>query len=110
MYPTLATINASNDISELFIYANELTGGLFMPLFLLTFFIVLFLGGCFAQQFFRGSIRLDFAYAAASFSTFGMAVIMSTRNGLLNITWLILSLVAFILGLVWLYMSNSSND
>lgn len=107
-YPGLDTVNATDDVSALFVYVNEVTGGIAIPTVLFAFFIVLFLGGGFAQMRFRGSARWDFAFTVAGFATFGLAVLMSTRTGLLNPTYLIISLGIAILGVIWIYNTSES--
>lgn len=105
-YPDLSTVNATTDVSNLLLYVNDLTNGLAMPVTLVAFFFLVLLGGAFAQMRFRGSIRIDFAFAAAGFSTFGLAVILSLKTGLLNPLYLFVSLGIAILGAVWLYFSQ----
>lgn len=105
-YQDISTVNATEDISELLVYVNSITNGLAMPSVLVAFFLITFIGGAFAQLRFRGSVRIDFSFAAASFSTFGFAVLMSLKNGLLNPLYLFVSLFMVILAVIWLYLSS----
>lgn len=108
-YPGLDSVNASSDLSELLIYVNTLTGGTAIPAVLGSFFLILAIGGSFLQLRTTGRIRYDFAFAAASFATFGMAVIMSLKTGLLAPQYLFITLGLVILSAVWLYLSTDSN-
>lgn len=105
-YPTLDSVNATTDVSNLLVYVNTLTNGYAMPTVLFGFFIVTFLGGAFAQMRFRGSARFDAAFAVAGFVTFGFAVLMSLKNGLLNPVYLFISLAVAILGAVWMFFGS----
>lgn len=107
-YKTLADVNATQDLTELVIYVNDITGGYAMPLVLFGFFVVALLGSVFAQMRFKGTIRPDFSFASAAFVTFGLAVIMSLKNGLLNPVWLFLSIGLAVLGAVWLYLGREN--
>lgn len=108
MYPDISTINATDDLSNIIIYANDLTGGVLSPLILLSFFIIIFLGSFFAQFRFSGRGRPEISFAVAGFATFGMAVLMSMKNGLLDWIYLLITLAVAVLGAAWLYFS--SND
>ena len=107
-YQTLADVNATTDVSNLLVYANDLTGGILMPLILLSFFIIICIGSFFMQMRFSGRGRFEMSFAVAGFATFGLGVLMSSKNGLLNPTYLIISLGAAILGVAWLYFSSDS--
>lgn len=105
-YKTLADINATTDVSNLLLYVNDITNGWAMPSVLFGFFWITFLAGIFMQMRFKGSTRMDFSFAAAGFATFGLAVLMSLKNGLLNPVYLFISLGVAILGAVILYLSQ----
>lgn len=105
-YSTLADVNATGDLSEVFLYVNDVTNGAAMPMMLFGFFMIVLLGGAFAQLRFRGTMRLDYSFATAGFTTFGLAVLMSVGNGLLAPTYLVISLGIAILGAIWLYAAR----
>lgn len=105
-YPTLETVNATTDLSNIFIYVNEITNGYAMPSVLGAFFLIIMLGSIFAQLRFKGTVRPDFAFAVAGFASFGLAVLMSLKNGLLNPAYLMISLALAILGALWVYLSG----
>jgi len=107
-FQTLDTVNATTDLSELLIYTNNITNGMAMPMVLFAFFIIAFLGSAFLNVKFRGVFRFDFCFASAGFVTFGMACIMSLKNGLINPFYLILSIIVAVISVAILYLS--SND
>jgi hypothetical protein len=104
-FKTLADVNATTDLSELLVYTNDVTGGWAMPLVLLAFFMIIFLGGLFIQSR-RGIMRPEVLLATAGFLTFGMAMIMSIKEGLLNPIYVFISLGLAILGVLWMYLSD----
>lgn len=105
-FAEISSVNATNDVTELLVYMNTVTDGYFMPMVLLAFFIILCLGSFFMQMRFTGRGRFELSFTVAAFATFGFAVIMSTKNGLINPSYLIISLVAAVLGVAWLYLSS----
>ncbi len=105
-YPLLDTVNATTDPTELLIYVNDLTFGLAMPLMLLSFFTIILLGGMF-MQIRRGTVRPEVLLASSGFATFGLAMMMSLREGLLNPIYVFLSLGISILGVVWMFLSSA---
>lgn len=107
-YPTLADVNATTDLSNLLIYVNDITSGWAAPTILFSFFVIVLLGGAFAQIRFKGGLRIDYAFAVAAFTTFGLAVLMSIKTGLLNPLYLLFTLALSIAGAVWLYFSQDS--
>lgn len=106
VYPGLDTVNATNDATAILVYANDLSGGTLMPMTLLAFFLIVAIGSFFAQMRFSGRGRFELSFTVAGFATFGFAVLMSTRNGLLNPAYLLISLAVAILGVAWLYFSQ----
>lgn len=108
-FPTLATVNATDDISNLFIYVNELTLGRAVPAVLFAFFVVIALSSVFMQIRFKGESNFKFSFASASFATFGLAVLFSLKSGLLNPIYLITTIGLVIVSAIWLFMSSSTD-
>lgn len=76
-----------------------------MPLMLFAFYIIALLGGFFAElRFGRG--RFAVSFTVAGFVTFGLAVIMSLKNGLLNPIYLVITLGLSLLGVAWLALTS----
>lgn len=107
-YPDISSVNATNDLTQLFVYANTITNGLFMPVTLLAFFIIVMIGTYFGQIRVSGRARLEVSFAAAAFVTFGMVVIASGVDGLVNMFYIIISLAVAILGALWLMFSSDN--
>lgn len=106
-YPTLATVNATTDLTPLLTYWNTITNGLAMPLVLACFFLIIFFGTFFAQLRFSGRIRPETSFTAASFASVGLAVILSSQNGILDSSYIIITGVLAVVGVAWLYFSPS---
>lgn len=101
----LDSVNATSDLSNLLIYTNEITGNAAMPGVLFAFYIVVMLAG-YIMGIKQGRERFPANFTVAGFATFGLAVIMSLKTGLLNPIYLVISLGLAILGVVWLYLSS----
>ena len=104
----LDSVNATTDPTALLIYVNDVTGGMAMPMVLLAFFLIAFMGTYFSEVRRMGRGRIDHSFAAAGFVTFGMAVIMSLRNGLLAPMYLYFSIGIALVGVLILYLSSES--
>ena len=105
-YPLISTINASNDLTLLFVYANSVTYGMFTTLILVSFFIIALIGTYFAQIRLRGYSDFKVSLASSSFVTSGLAVIMASANGLLPIITLVIVIVINILSVLWLFLDE----
>lgn len=101
--PQNTNFNFSSGIDQLFLYiASEVP--MFFPAVLFAFFMVIFLGGIFAEQ--RRSGREEFLKwgSIAGLITTGLSTIMGITSGLVNTsTMTITALVAiiFMLGYAW---------
>lgn len=104
-YPDMGTIN-NTDLSNILVYANNLTDGYLAPMILAAFFIIVAVGSFFMQQRFTGRGRFELSFAAAGFVTVGFAVLMSLKEGLLPTHDLIISIVVAVIGAIWLYFSQ----
>lgn len=102
-YSTLASLNGTQDLTDILLYVNDLTYGVAMPGVLFGFMFILFVGGMLLRYRVTGIMSPHTSFAAASFVTFGLAVLMSLRSGLLNPIYLIISLVLAIVGAIWIY-------
>lgn len=103
LYPDLSTVNATNDVTQILVYANTITNGWMSRAILGGFFLIVLLGSFFAQMRFSGRGRIEISFAMAGVVTFGLAVIMSLEDGLLDPTWLLFSLGVAVLGALWLF-------
>jgi len=106
-FAELSSVNASNDVGALLVYANDLTGGILMPMILAAFFLIALIGSYLAQLRF-GRDSLPISFASASFVTFGMCTMMTFETGLINPIYLFITIGLSIIGVIWLYMSSES--
>lgn len=104
-FPDLSTVNATADLGELLVYTNTITGNWAMPMVLLAFFLIIFLGGLFYQAR-KGTTRPEILLSVAGFLTFGMSMIMSLKEGLLNPIYVFMSIGVSVLGVVWMFLSS----
>jgi hypothetical protein len=107
-YPGLDTVNASNDVTKILIYANDLTGGVLGPMILGAFFLIVLLAGYFYQIRTTGRGRFDVSFAVAGFTSFGFSLIMSLENGLLQPTYMFVTLGIAVISALWLYFNEPS--
>jgi len=107
-FPDISSANITSDLSQTLVYANNVTGGFFVPgVILFPFFMIVFLGSAFMQMRFSGKIKFDVAFLAASFSSFGLSVILSIQNGLLSYFYVFVCLALSIIGLLWVMQSEN---
>ena len=101
--PQNTNFNFSSGIDQLFLYiANQVP--MFFPSVLTAFFLVIFLGGVFAEQRQRGSEEFLKWGSIASLLTMGLATIFAITSGLISgLVLTINSVVAiiFMLGYAW---------
>lgn len=105
-YPDISTVNATNDLSQLLIYANTITNGIFMPGVLFGFFTIVMLGSYFAQIRFSGRGRLDVSFTVAGFTSFGLSIIMMLSPGVIGTQYAVITLIISIIGAMWLFFGN----
>lgn len=105
-YPGIETVNATGDLTNLLLYMNTVTYGSFMPSVLIAFFAIILFSSAYASLRFNGTARFSIGFAVAGFATFGMAVIMSSKDGLLNPMYIPISLAIAILGVMWIYFDK----
>ena len=72
-----------DDLTYLFVYADQVTGGLATPLICASFFLVVFLGSLAIQWRSTGTMKVDTSLLAASFVTIGFELILM-QKGLVN--------------------------
>jgi hypothetical protein len=100
-YQTLSSVNATTDVSELLVYVNNLTDGWAMTMMLFFFFLICLIGGHYLQLRIGRDAKISSSFAVAAFLSFGMSVLLSTREGLINWYIVLLMLVISIIGIFW---------
>lgn len=104
-YPLLNSTNPTNDLTQLLVYTNTITDGWFMFSFVIAFFLITLIGGYFAQER-LGKDRFDISFAVAGFATFGLIVLLKTSNGLIPTSYLYISLIVSVIGVLWLTLGE----
>ena len=105
-YPLVNGTLVNNDLSQLFVYANSVTDGMFMLFMTIAFFFIILIGSIVATIRTSARPRFELAFAAASFATFGFTMILSTVDGLINPLYLFISAGLTIIGVVWIFLSS----
>lgn len=105
-YPTLDSVNVTSDITQLLIYVNDITGGLFMNLFLFSFFLISALGSFFIQDRTVGKADISVSFAVASYLTTGLAFILMLRDGLIAVPVVGICIAISALSTLWLFFSS----
>ena len=82
--------NASDGLQTMFAYANDLTGGIFVPGLIFMFFCVIALGSFFSKLRLTGDGDMLGSLAASSFATTGLTVILTIGSGLVNLYTLVI--------------------
>jgi len=95
-----------DDLGQIFVYANSVTNGWAVLFILIAFYLIILIGGMFSQLQISGRIRPEVHFMTASFITLGLAVIMSTVNGLLAPIYLLALVGINILCLIWLMLTS----
>jgi len=106
--PHETSINFSKGPEQLLVYiAGEV--GIFIPLFLFAFFMIICFSGFFLEQ--RRTGRGDFSqwFVVAGFLTSGMALFMTFIDGLITIPTVIICIAITIGGALWFLTSRNNN-
>lgn len=105
LYPPINGTLLNSDLGYIFVYANQVTGGLAIPIILLAFFLVVFLGSLFMQMRMTTRMRPEVSYLAASFATLGFTTIMASIVGINLTFWLWVSIVMTFIGVLWVMLT-----
>jgi len=103
-YNTFAEWNKTG-LDQMFVYAADVVP-LFIPFFLLSFFIIIVLASYFSSKRLSNDGDLAASFAVAGFSTFILALVMSLIPGLIPTTYVVIILAIAILGVLFLFFSK----
>jgi hypothetical protein len=106
-YPLLNGSAMGSDLSYMFVYANSITGNMFVLFMVMAFFLITLIGGMFMQMRFQGRIKFEVHFAAASFVTLGFVVILSMVTGLISGLYILPFIGLSIVSVLWLLLSES---
>lgn len=105
-FPLMNGTLAGQDVTYFFVYANQVTGGLFVPVSYFAFFILVFVGSLLAQFRFSTRIRPETSFAAASFAALIYGLVLSQKNGLLNPIYIIITIGMLVISMIWLMLGD----
>ena len=96
-----------SNLGYLLVYTNHITGGMAVPMMVLSFFLIVLIGSLIMQQRFTGNMRFETSLMAASFTTLGLATLLEQQTGLLGVGYFITLIGITILSFIWLAVSGS---
>lgn len=108
-YTTLADYGGTeNGLQVLFLYLNSITNGLFIGVLLFILYIVILMGSYYAQKNATGVGNFPVAFALAGFFTLVSAGLLRIADeGIVGMNVFAVCMVAFILGLITLFMTKN---
>ena len=107
-YELITTRNMTEGFHVLFQYSNDTTGGLFIRLFLLTFYIVIALGMYFNQKRLTGYDDGAFpkGMAVAGFSTIVLTTLLRMIPNLVDVFTYAVVLIVGTISVLWFFFSK----
>lgn len=108
-YEEFSSRNISDGFQVLFVYANDVTSGIFSNMLLFALFIIVLLGSFFASKRQTGSGNLAISFAVAGYFITGASLIMSFVDGLVNVYTIIICIGIAVIGTLWLLIEGSGN-
>ena len=106
-YPLLNGTAMGSNLGYLLDYTNSITGGLAVPMMVLSFFLIVLIGSLLMQQRFTGNMRFETSLMAASFTTLGLATILEQTTGMLSAGYFVILIGITILSFILLALSSS---
>ena len=101
---TYAEFNKTG-LDQLFVYAAQ-TIPVFSPMVLISFFAIVALATYFSSTRIRGDGDFAASFVVAGFMTVILSVIMSLIPGLMPTTYVVITFVVFMLGVLFLFLSH----
>jgi len=105
-YPELNGTLVRDDLMELFVYSNVVTGGLFGLFITMGFFLVVFIGVMMSYISRGRDIEIEKCMLAASFATLGWATILEMSSGILNPVYFFVIIGITILSMIWVAVGD----
>jgi membrane protease YdiL (CAAX protease family) len=82
----------------------------FIPMLLTFIYLVIFLGGISRQKARTGTSDYAMWSTIAGISTFMTALLMTLGNGIINLTYLVITLVVTIASSAWLFFDRKQSE
>lgn len=106
-YESIANRNISEGLHVMFVYANDVTGGLFFRLFLFVVFMIVCMGTYFGQKRLSGQARFSVSFAGAGLFTSLIAILaVSTIPGLNDVLAVVICIAVATIGLLFLMIDE----
>lgn len=106
-YETLTERNITQ-VGDYFDYANDLTSGIFVSMFLFSFFMIILIGGYYTQKRLDGSANFLNNLVVASYLTTILSVLLSFIAGLIPATTIFICAIISVLTTLWLYYEKDN--
>lgn len=106
MYEYINGTLAGENVMYLFVYANQVTNGFAIPLITIMFFLIVLISSMMMQIRFTSRMRPEVSLLAASFATFGLAVILEQTTGLLSPVYFFITIGVTILSFMWVALGS----
>lgn len=106
-YETIDAYNTSEGMHQIFYYIAETVPG-FMPLVLISFWLVATLGSFFAEKRLTGRGNIPNSAAAGSYATAVVTIMFSLIPDLVSIGTIVTAVAMSILTTIWLFMSKTT--
>ena len=107
-YETLSSVNTTEGMHTLFVYANVITTGWFMRLVLLGLFCVALFGSFYARRTELGQGDIAISFVVASFITLVGSVVLSLIPGLIDMFTVGLIIGVFAISLLFLFLGRNT--
>lgn len=104
-YELLTNRNMSEGLHVMFVYANDVTGGLFFRLMLFIIFMIACMGTYYGQKRIAGQARFSVAFAGAGILTSIIGILsVSTIPGLNDTPAVVISIAVASLGMLFMLL------
>lgn len=105
-YELITNRNLSAGLQVVFLYVNDITGGLFVKMFIFCVWMIIAFGTYFAQKQTMGQGDLPVSMTVASFITAIICVLMRLIPGLMDIYTITIVIALLVLSVLWLFFSQ----
>lgn len=109
-YASLGSYDLNDGLHVLFLYANDITGGVFIAMFLFTLYLIILLGSYFAQKNSTGRGDFPQSLAVAGFIVVVVAGLLRVASaGIVGLPLLAVCLIVFLIGLAILFLDKEGD-
>ena len=105
-YELISNRNMTQGFHIIFIYVNDITGGLFIRMFLFSIWIIFAMGSYFLQKRHTGMGDFPMSIAIAGFVTSIIAILLKLIPGMLDLLTLAVVLIVSVISVLWFLFSH----